>query len=111
MSEAPEKAVEAAKAEAVGKRLEDGSVLVPLTTDEGTVEILVPPPALWFEGAVEHLSAGRISEWVKLAVEDRESLDLWNSRRKRYKNLDDFLTAWSKATGESPGESQGSSTS
>jgi hypothetical protein len=114
MTKAPENekdAAQAVKAEAVGKRLEDGSTLVPLTTDEGTVEILLPPPALWYEGAVEHLSAGRISEWVKLAVEDQESVDLWNSRRKRYRDLDAFLTAWSNATGENPGESSGSSAS
>jgi hypothetical protein len=86
-------------------------VLVPLTTDEGTVEILIPPPSMWFEGAVDHLTAGRISEWVKLAVEDRESLDLWNSRRKRYRDLDAFLTAWSEAAGESPGKSQASAPS
>lgn len=102
---------ETVKAEAVGKRLEDGSTVVPLTTDEGTVDILVPPPAMWWEGAVEHLTAGRINEWVQLAVDDQESKDLWNSRRKRYRDLDGFLSAWSGATGETPGESSGSSAS
>ena len=112
--EAPEqedKALAAVKAEAIGKRLEDGSTLVPLVTDAGTVEIHVLAPALWFEGAVEHLTAGRISEWVKLAVDDPESIVRWNSLKKRYRDLDAFLTAWTNATGESPGESEGSSAS
>jgi hypothetical protein len=66
-----EKALATVKAEAKGKRLEDGSTLVPLVTDDGQVlDILMPPPADWFEGAVEALSAGRVSEWVRLAVED-----------------------------------------
>lgn len=104
-------ALTALKAEATAARQPDGSVRVPLVTDEATVEIHVAAPPEWFEGAVDALQAGRISEWIKLAVADRESLDLWNSVRKRYRDLDAFITAWSKATGESPGESQGSSTS
>lgn len=105
-----EKALSAVKAEAKGKRLEDGSTVVPLVTDDGTVlDILMPPPSDWFEGAVEALSAGKVSEWVRLAVEDEESLQRWASVRKRYRQLDAFLTAWTEATGESPGESQGSS--
>lgn len=112
-SKAPEeKALASVKAEAKGKRLEDGTVIVPLVTDDGTVlDILMPPPSDWFEGAVEALSAGKVSEWVRLAVEDEESLQRWASVRKRYRQLDAFLTAWTEATGESPGESQGSSTS
>ena len=108
---APEQDVAAIKAEAVGKRQTDGSTIVPLITDGGSADIVVPPPSMWYEGAVEALTAGRISEWVKLAVEDQESIDRWNGLRKRYRDLDAFLTAWTKATGESPGESSGSSAS
>jgi hypothetical protein len=115
MAEAPEKkaeaAVEAAKAEALGRRQEDGSVVVPLVTDEGTVEVTLAHPTLWYEGAVQHLTAGRITEWVRLAVADEESRVRYDSVRKRYRDLDNFLTAWSQATGETPGESQGSSDS
>jgi hypothetical protein len=102
----------AVKAEAKAVRREDGSTVVPLVTDDGTVlDIIVPAPAEWYEGAVEALTAGRISEWVKLAVEDSDSRIRWDSVRKRYRQLDAFLTAWTKATGESPGESPGSSAS
>ena len=103
-----QKALDAAKAEATGKRLEDGSVVVPLVTDEGTVDILIPSPAMWYEGAVEALRSGRISDWVTLAVDDVETLTAWRSVRKRYRDLDAFLTAWSQATGERAGESPGS---
>lgn len=110
MSEqAPEKALAAVKAE--GKRQADGSVIVPLVTDEGTVDITVPPPALWYEGAVDALQAGQITKWVELAVEDPLSIAAWRSVRKRYRDLDAFLTAWVGASGEDPGESQGSSAS
>jgi hypothetical protein len=110
MAKAPEKAVEALKAEAVGVRHADGSSTVPLVTDSETVEILVPPVTEWYEGAVEHLRAGRITEWIKLAVEPDELLK-WNSVRKRYRHLDAFLAAWTGATGEDAGESTGSSDS
>ena len=111
-AKAEEKALAAVMAEARGKRLEDGSTVVPLVADDGTVlDILMPPPSEWFEGAVEALTAGRVSEWVRLAVEDEESLQRWASIPKRYRQLDAFLTAWTEASGESPGESQGSSSS
>lgn len=114
MSQAPDKkakATEAVKAEAVGQRRDDGTIVVPLVVDGKVLDIVVPPPTEWFEGAVEALSAGRISDWVKLAVDDPDSLVRWDSVRKRYRHLDAFLTAWTKATGEAPGESSGSSTS
>lgn len=113
--EAPEqedsKALEAVKAEALAVRHEDGSTTVPLITDGGTVDITIPPPTMWFEGAVEALTRGQISAWVKLAVDDPEAIVAWDSLRKRYRDLDGFLERWSKATGESPGESSGSSAS
>jgi hypothetical protein len=114
MPKAPENdapAVEAVKAEALARKLEDGSTVVPLVTDEGTADIAVAPPARWYEGAVEHLTAGRISEWVKLAAADEESLVRWQGFRKRYCDLDAFLARWVAATGETPGESKGSSSS
>jgi hypothetical protein len=108
---APEqKALDVLQAEAKGRRLEDGSTIVPLITDGGSHEITVPPPSLWYEGAVEALRDGQVSAWAKLALE-RDSLDLWNSLRKRYRDLDAFIGAWTRATGEDPGESQGSSAS
>jgi hypothetical protein len=64
----PLKAIEAdAKAEPEG-------VVVTLVTDDGTVDVLIPPPAMWFEGAVEALTQGKVSEWVHLAVEDEKVL-------------------------------------
>jgi hypothetical protein len=39
---------------------------------------------------VEALRAGQVSEWAKLALE-RDALDLWNSVRKRYRDLDAFI--------------------
>jgi hypothetical protein len=107
---APEKALTQVQAEAKGRRLEDGSVVVPLITDDGSHEITVPPASLWYEGAVERLRAGQVSEWAKLALEG-DALDLWNSVRKRYRDLDAFIAAWGRTSGEDPGESQGSSTS
>ena len=98
----PLKAVEAdAKADGEG-------VVVPLVTDAGSVDILVPPPHLWFEGAVEALTQGRISEWVHLAVEDPDTLAAWDGTRKRYRDLSNFVEEWSRLTGEEPGKSPAS---
>lgn len=103
-------ALAAVKAEATAHKLADGSVVVPLVTDDGTVEIAVPPAPLWYEGAVEHLVAGRVGRWMELSLEGDE-LVKWRSVRKRYRDLEGFVQRWSKATGETPGESQGSSAS
>lgn len=81
-------------------------VVVPLVTDEGSVDILIPPPAMWFEGAVEALVQGRVSDWVHLAVDDPDALAAWDARRKRYGQLEAFLDEWSKRSGENPGKSQ-----
>ena len=96
---------EALKAvEADAKAAPEG-VVVPLTTDSGTIDILVPPPPMWFEGAAEALVQGRVSDWIHLAVEDEATLTAWDSVRKRYRDLEAFIDAWSKATGEDPGKS------
>lgn len=102
-------ALAAVKAEATARKLEDGSVVVPLVTERGSVDITVPPPLMWFDGAVEALERERITSWIRLAVEDPEMLARWDSLRKRYRDLADFVNRWAAATGESPGESQGSS--
>lgn len=86
-------------------------VVVPLVTDAGSINILIPPPPMWFEGAAEALVQGRISDWVHLAVEDEATLQAWDAVRKRYRDLEAFVDAWSAATGESPGKSGGSATS
>jgi hypothetical protein len=98
----PLKAIEAdAKADPEG-------VVVPLVTDEGTVDILVPSPALWFEGAVEALTQGRVSDWIRLAVEDPKVLTAWDSKRKRYRDLSAFVKEWTRLSGEDPGKSPAS---
>lgn len=87
----------------------DEGVLVPLVTDDGSVDILIPPASMWFEGAVEALTGGRVSEWVRLAVEDPEMLAAWDSLpRKRYRDLNDFLEKWAELSGENPGKSAAS---
>jgi hypothetical protein len=97
---------EALKAvEAEAKAPEEG-VRVPLVTDDGEVEIVVPPANMWFEGAVEALTAGRVSEWIRLAVEDPETLADWDSLpRKRYRDLNAFLEEWTRLSGQNPGKS------
>lgn len=84
-------------------------VVVPLVTDDATDDILILPPAQWFEGAVEALVQGRVSDWVRLAA-DPEHIEVWESRRKRYGQLEAFLDEWSKRSGESPGKSPRSAT-
>lgn len=83
-------------------------VVVPLVTDAGTLNILMPPPQMWFEGAAEALVQGRVSDWVHLAVEDETTLAAWDATRKRYRDLEAFVNAWSEATGEDPGKSPSS---
>lgn len=98
------RAVEAeAKAPAEG-------VLVPLVTDDQTVDILVPPASEWFEGAVEALTSGRIADWVDLALEGDE-LAKWRATRKRYRHINDFFGEWSKRSGEDAGKSPRSTSS
>lgn len=84
-------------------------VLVPLVTDDGEVDILVPPPNMWFEGALEAMMSARISDWIRLATDDPETLAAWDSLpRKRYRDLEAFLDRWTELSGESPGKSQAS---
>lgn len=104
----PLRAVDAAEADA---KADPEGVVVPLTTDDGTLEFLVPHPSMWFEGAVEALVQGRISDWVHHAIDDQAALDLWDSKRKRYGQLEAFLDEWSKRSGETPGKSLPSETS
>ncbi|MCW2898493.1 MAG: hypothetical protein JWO67_758 [Streptosporangiaceae bacterium] len=91
---------------------EPAGVTVPLVTDDGTVDILVPPPSMWFEGAVEALTQGRVSEWIRLAVEDPAMIAAWDSvPRKRYRDLNAFLEEWTRLSGESQGKSPASTPS
>ena len=84
-------------------------VVVPLVTDDGEVDILVPPAAMWFEGAVDALTQGRVSDWLRLAVDDPKMLAAWDSLpRKRYRDLNAFLERWTELSGESPGKSPAS---
>lgn len=83
---------------------EPAGVEVPLVTDDGTVDILVPHPSMWFEGAVEALTAGRTAEWVSLAL-DGDELAKWQSARKRYRDIDAFITEWMSRSGNEPGKS------
>lgn len=81
-------------------------VLVPLVTDDGEVDILVPPADMWFEGALEALTSGRVSDWIRLATDDPETHAAWASLpRKRYRDLNAFLERWTALSGESPGKS------
>jgi hypothetical protein len=101
----PLKAIEAdAKAEPEG-------VVVTLVTDDGDVDVLMPPPNMWFEGAVEALTQGKVSEWVHLAVEDAKVLAAWDAKRKRYRDLSAFVEEWTRLTGENPGKSPASAPS
>jgi hypothetical protein len=85
-------------------------VLVPLVTDDGSVDILVPRPAEWFEGALEALQAGRTKEWVELALDD-DAKAIWAARKKRYKQVNAFLNEMWKRLGEDPGKSEASADS
>lgn len=80
-------------------------VVVPLVTDEHTDDILMLHPAMWFEGAVEALVAGRVTDFVHLAAHP-DSIAVWDSRpRKRYGQLEAFLNEWNERSGETPGKS------
>jgi hypothetical protein len=79
--------------------------------DDESVDILVPPAHLWFEGAVEALTQGRISDWVHLAVEDEDALAAWDGTRKRYRDLSDFTERWAELTGNDLGKSPSSAAS
>lgn len=101
----PLKALEAdAKADPAG-------VTVTLSTDDGTVDVPMLHVSMWWEGAVEALTTGKISEWVHLACEDAAALQAWDSQRKRYRDLEAFVEAWSAASGENPGKSRSSASS
>jgi hypothetical protein len=82
-------------------------VQVPLVTDEGSVDILVPRPAEWFEGALEALTAGRIPDWADLAL-DEDAKAIWSARKKRYKHINAFIGEMWKRLGEDPGKSEAS---
>lgn len=82
-------------------------VLVPLVTDDGTVDILVPPPYMWFEGAVEALTTNRTADWVDLALTPDQQV-LWKATRKRYRDIDVFMTELMRRSGQNPGKSSAS---
>lgn len=83
-------------------------VLVPLVTDDGEVEILVPPAGRWFEGAVEALMQNRFSAWAELAL-DGDNFAAWSATRKRYEQIDRFFGEWRARSGEDPKRSAPSS--
>ena len=88
----------------------DDGVLVPLVTDDGTVEILVPASTNWYEGALEAMTAGQWTRWAELALEG-DALALWKATRKRYRDIDAFLVEWQRRAGQNVGESSASETS
>ena len=103
---------EALKAvEADAKADQDEGVVVRLETDGGTVDVPLLPKHMWFEGAVEALVQGRITDWVKLACEDQDALTAWDALRKRYRDLGNFVDEWTRLTGENPGKSEASGNS
>jgi hypothetical protein len=85
-------------------------VRVPLVTDEGSVDILVPRPSEWFEGALDALTAGRIPEWVDLAF-DSDAKAIWLARKKRYRHINAFIAEMWRLLGEDPGKSEASADS
>jgi Na+/H+-translocating membrane pyrophosphatase len=101
----PLKAVEA------DAKADDEGVLVPLVTDAGTVDILIPPAHMWFEGAVDALVLGQVSNWVHLAVEDEETLAAWDGAKKRYRDLSAFTDKWAELSGNDLGKSPSSANS
>jgi hypothetical protein len=101
----PLKAVEA------DAKADDEGVLVPLVTDDGSVDILVPPAHMWFEGAVDALVLGQVSKWVHLAVEDEKTLAAWDAAKKRYRDLSAFTDKWAELSGNDLGKSPSSTTS
>lgn len=85
-------------------------LLVPLVTDDGPIDILVPRPSEWFEGALEALEAGRIPQWVNLALDDETKLT-WHARKKRYRHINTFIADMWRLLGEDPGKSGASEAS
>lgn len=104
-------AAEALKAVEADAKADPEGVVVKLTTDDGDLDVLMPPPEMWFEGAAEALAYGRISEWVHLAVEDKATLTAWDALRKRYRDLARFTDEWTRLSGEDPGKSTPSESS
>lgn len=101
------KALQAVQADATA---DPKGVLVPLVTDDGEFEILVPPPAEWFEGSVEALVAQRVTDWVVLALEPAE-LAKWQGIRKRNRHINQFFLDWQRLSGEDSGKSTASKAS
>jgi len=97
-------ALEALEADAIAP---PEGVVVPLVTDDGSVDILVPPSSAWFEGALEAMAAGQWARWAELALEG-DDLTLWKATRKRYRDIDAFLLEWQKRAGQDVGKSSAS---
>jgi hypothetical protein len=89
----PLKAVEA------DAKADDEGVVVPLVTDDGSVDILVPRRTCGSRARWRRWSEGRSAKWVHLAVEDEKTLAAWDAAKKRYRDLSAFTDKWAELSG------------
>jgi hypothetical protein len=76
-------------------------VLVPLVTEDGTVELTVPPPGRWYEEANDALRVGDFRTWAEEVLSDAD-FETWCKTRKRNDDIAAFFTAWRELAGEDP---------
>jgi hypothetical protein len=85
-------------------------VEVPLVTDEGEFTVTVPKPGKWKTRANTMLKDGDFDGWAKLVLSGAD-FDVWVEADPTNEDVEHFFEAWSKVSGEAPGESSRSSTS
>lgn len=85
-------------------------VTVTLHTEDGDVDILVPPAGRWFTEANEALQVARYDRWAQVVLAPAD-LEKWKSVRRRNDDMTAFFKDWETAAGESRGKSRRSATS
>lgn len=87
------------------EELEEGTVVVPLTTRNGTGDIAIPPAHLWSSKAHDFIADGRIQRWAELTLSD-DDMDTWEDLDPTITDASDFMYAWMDEAGYDPGKSR-----
>jgi hypothetical protein len=81
----------------------DGAVLVPLESDDGVVELLVPPAEEWRDSALEALNNGRFGLWASKTL-GPEDYAAWVAADPRVRQAQAFFEEYGRLSGASLGK-------
>jgi hypothetical protein len=85
----------------------DGAVVVPLDTDDGVIEVTVPPAEEWRDSAIQAMREGNFGRWAERTLSD-DDYAAWVDADPRVRQINGFFEEFGRLTGVTQGESRAS---